>query len=219
MLVVVVVVVVPGIALAAAGFAALTFDDYLVARDVRHGGGTPGGVRRMVYVVGALLLIASLVVLATFSDRFPISAGIRVIAGIATAFFLLLMVYSLVFEVSSPSVYMGRTRAEGERSTGHEDVLVTTGTYALCRHPGVLWFAGTVGALSVVTASRDLATAAPALVLFDLLHAWYQDRVVMPIRYGSAFANYRRSVPMVIPRPRTIRAWSVQRQSGEGEQT
>jgi protein-S-isoprenylcysteine O-methyltransferase Ste14 len=63
-----------------------------------------------------------------------------------------LLVYSLFFEIPFQQTYV-------DARVGDE--LVKTGTYALVRHPGALWFALLPVSLSLVSRARLLLIAAP----------------------------------------------------------
>lgn len=86
---------------------------------------------------------------------------------------------------------------------GHTDELVTTGTYALTRHPGVLWIAIAVLASAVATRSRRLLWSAPVIVAGDVVHVAFQERVVLPQVFGEAYADYQHETPFVVPTPRS----------------
>lgn len=135
-------------------------------------------------VVGAHLLALAL------SRYVSVPWGVRLAgAPLAVGGFLLLL-QSLIFEL--PAAPAARAPDEPRR-------LVTTGTYALVRHPGVLWFALWLAGLTAVSGARDLWTAAPVWIAVDALYAWIEDRFTFPRMFGAAYEAYRRQVPPFLP--------------------
>ena len=102
---------------------------------------------------------------------------------------LCLLIYSLFIEISFVQTYPG---------AGTGDRLVTTGTYALCRHPGVLWFSLFVVSLFLVSRSREWLAAGPIWIGADWVYSWIQDRWIFP-RMFSGYADYQHRTPMFVP--------------------
>jgi protein-S-isoprenylcysteine O-methyltransferase Ste14 len=100
-----------------------------------------------------------------------------------------LLIYSLFIEIPFKQTYT---------MSGVGDRLVKTGTYALTRHPGVLWLGLFLLALLAVSRSRLLLIAAPLWFALDLLLVWVQDRFYFP-RMFPGYSQYRRETPMLIP--------------------
>lgn len=101
----------------------------------------------------------------------------------------LLLVYSLFLEIPFAATYARQ---------GVGDTLVRTGTYALVRHPGVLWFG--IWMLGCILASRSrLMLAAGAIwLLCDALYAWLQEVVLFP-RMFAGYRAYQDETPMFVP--------------------
>lgn len=121
---------------------------------------------------------------------------------------LSLLVYSLFLEIPFRRTYV---------ADGVGDRLVETGTYALVRHPGVLWLAFFLLALVLVSRSRLLLLATPVWLLMDVLYVWVQERFF----FGSMFPGYeqyKKETPMLIPTPASIaRCWQSVRGSRKEE--
>jgi len=121
---------------------------------------------------------------------------------------LSLLVYSLFLEIPFRRTYV---------ADGVGDRLVETGTYALVRHPGVLWLALFLLALVLVSRSRLLLLATPVWLLTDVLYVWVQERFF----FGSMFPGYeqyKKETPMLIPTPASIgRCWRSVRGSRKEE--
>ena len=102
---------------------------------------------------------------------------------------ILLLVYSLFLEIPFAKTYVGE---------GVGDQLITTGTYALVRHPGVLWLALFLLALVLVSGSRLLLIAAPAWIAADVLYVWLQEKLFLREVFPG-YEAYRQETPMLLP--------------------
>jgi protein-S-isoprenylcysteine O-methyltransferase Ste14 len=115
---------------------------------------------------------------------------------------LLLMIFSIFIEIP----WRART-VPGSDPTGSwptDAALVTSGTYALCRHPGVLWMILFLfGAVLAVGHSGMLVTALLWIGL-DVLLVGVQDRFIFPVRF-SRYRQYQQTTPFLIPTPSAVR--------------
>lgn len=100
-----------------------------------------------------------------------------------------LLAYSLVIEIPFQSTYL---------APGAPSRLITTGTYALTRHPGVLWLAVFLAGILLANRSLALLSAAPVWLGLDILYVWLQDRYFFPKQFPD-YGDYRRQTPMLIP--------------------
>ena len=85
------------------------------------------------FAVGCALLAAATGLLVWNCRAFFAFSGRALALGALAAVFLALMVYTLFFALPFSATYL-EENAPRKAYTG--------GMYALCRHPGVLWFAG-----------------------------------------------------------------------------
>ncbi len=112
------------------------------------------------------------------------SASVVAVAGI------LGMIYSIMIEIPFRKAWLAE---------GHSKDLVTGGTYALARHPGVLWAVIWIPALAVAARSRSLLLWWPVVWLGDVLHVWFQDRYTLPRVFGDEYREYQRTTPFLLP--------------------
>jgi protein-S-isoprenylcysteine O-methyltransferase Ste14 len=95
---------------------------------------------------------------------------------------------------------------EALAADGVADRLVKTGTYALVRHPGVLWLALFLSAAVLVSRSRLLLVATPVWLFMDVLYVWVQERLFLE-RMFPGYEQYEET-PMLVPTPTSIvRRW------------
>jgi len=86
---------------------------------------------------------------------------------------------------------------------GEKRAACTTGVYALCRHPGVLWFAGLY---LCVWLGFGLPLWEAALYSgLNVLLVLFEDRCVFPARL-EGYERYQRTTPCLIPNAASIRA-------------
>jgi protein-S-isoprenylcysteine O-methyltransferase Ste14 len=105
-----------------------------------------------------------------------------------------LLVYSLFLEIPFRQTYA---------ADGVGDRLVKTGTYALVRHPGVLWLALFLASLILVSRSRLLLLAAPVWLFMDVLYVWIQERFYFTKMFPG-YEQYNKETPMLIPTRESI---------------
>ncbi len=92
---------------------------------------------RVCFPLGVLLLTAG-TAWEIWQGTPPLHGWLRGAAVLLAVFFFGLLVYTLFFALPVEASYA---------RPGEERGACTTGVYALCRHPGVLWFAGLYGCL------------------------------------------------------------------------
>ena len=127
--------------------------------------------------------------------RTPLVSGwLRGLCVLLAAAFLVLLIYTLFFALPAEASY-GRP---GERRPA-----CTTGVYALCRHPGVLWFARLYVCLWAAF-GLPLWEAA-SLSGWNVLLVWFEDRCVFPAVL-EGYGDYQRTTPCLLPNRRSIRA-------------
>ena len=142
-----------------------------------------------------VLMSYSLIMVAMWPDRFQIPPPISWIAWFFFAAFSLLFIYSVFMEVR-----LNQLRTD--MAKGPE--LVRTGTYALTRHPGVIWATLALVSLILATRSQLLLIAAPIWLLVDIIWVLIEDRFYFPQMFLN-YNKYKQEVPMLIPTPSSIR--------------
>jgi protein-S-isoprenylcysteine O-methyltransferase Ste14 len=141
------------------------------------------------------LYLGSGVALLADPWRFRPPPGLRLAAAVCAALFLLLLVQSLVVETGG---LLARGPA-GPRA------VVTTGTYALVRHPGVLWYLFFHLLLGAATGSVFFLLAAPLWAGLNIAVAAVQDTVVFPRVFGEPYRDYQQEVPFLLPSGASVR--------------
>lgn len=126
--------------------------------------------------------------------RFSLPAPFSWIGLVLLPISLLLLCYSFFIEIPFTKTYA---------RTGSGDQLVTTGSYALVRHPGVIWYFIFLLSMFLVTGSITLLVAAPIWLLLDIVYVVVQERFFFDTMFPG-YRDYRRQTPMLLPTRKSI---------------
>ena len=118
---------------------------------------------------------------------------ISVIWCVAAGAFLLLLLYSLFGSFSVKDAYV-------EQPGGRR--VCDRGLYAMCRHPGVLFFAGLY--ICLCFAVRFPAAHTLTYITLDLLLAVLEDIAIFPKVLGG-YDEYKTGVPFIITTTESLR--------------
>ena len=110
------------------------------------------------------------------------------------AILFLLLIYTLFFALPVKEAYA---------SHGEKRSVCTTGVYALCRHPGVLWFTGLYVCLWIAAGIPFGLTLLLSVSNIGLV--WFEDRYVFP-GVLEGYQDYQKKTPFLIPTGQSIRA-------------
>lgn len=155
------------------------------------------GLKPLTTISGNGLIIFSIIMLCLSPDKLSLPLWSTWLGWVLLPVSVFMLVYSLYINLP-----LGKTFF----AAGVGQKLVTSGLYALVRHP---WLHGLVLlllALILVSGSRLTLIAAPIWVALDIGLVIIQDRFF----FGKMFAgydNYRRRTPMLIPNRRSINAF------------
>ncbi len=148
----------------------------------------------IVWASGSGLLIYSLVMICLAPDKLILPVWLTWLGWGLLSLSLPLLIHSLFVGLPFRKTYL---------TTGIGDRLITTGVYALTRHPGVIWFTILMLALIPVSGSRLLLIAAPVFIALDILLVTIQDRFIFG-RMFDGYESYRRRTPMLLPNWRSL---------------
>ena len=120
-----------------------------------------------------------------------IPPGIKTAALIAGVISVVLLVYTLFFAIPFRDTYLDIDGA-GKRT------VCRTGMYALCRHPGVLWFTVAGMCMCIVFTTRDMLIFIGTVCVLNVLYIMLQDKWTF-IHTFSDYEDYRKETPFLIP--------------------
>ncbi len=159
-------------------------------------------------LTAAALLIYSTIMICYSPTKFDMPIFLRIIGGVLLVIFLFLLIYSLFIELSFSRTYVKQGISGG---------LVTTGTYALVRHPGVIWLAVVFLALALLYPSITLFIAIAVWWFVDIIYVTIQDKYLFPKMFPG-YQEYKKQTPFLVPTKhsffaclKTLRPPSMQR--------
>ena len=128
-------------------------------------------------------------------DRFYLPLTVRIAAGFVAAIALCLLIYSLIFALPFTETYV---------NSKEKNSVVDTGMYALCRHPGVIWFFFFYLFLWLASGVKLMLWAGLIWTFMDVLHVYIQDRWLFP-KSLKGYELYRGTTPFLLPTVSSIK--------------
>lgn len=148
------------------------------------------------FALGVTFLAFSTIgILLGHYESFKISIYFRLLCGWLSVISMFLMLYSLFFALPFSNTYM---KVEKTNS------IVDTGMYALCRHPGVIWFFFFYLFLSISSGIKMMMLAGLIWTVMDVIHVYVQDRWLFP-KVIIGYGQYKRKVPFLLPNVGSIK--------------
>jgi hypothetical protein len=151
----------------------------------------------LMFGIGGLLLTAS-------AAGILWSGGFSVASPFALGAFFYLLAF-LFFFLTAFSLFgalpFKKTYADTNET---KSALTDTGMYALCRHPGVLWFFLGFLFLSFASGKALLYLACILWTFLDILHVFTQDVFFFPATI-EGYGAYQKTTPFLIPNRKSLR--------------
>jgi protein-S-isoprenylcysteine O-methyltransferase Ste14 len=152
------------------------------------------GLKPAAWAVGWALWTCSVISISVWSPKITLPFWSIITGWVVLAIALSLMIVSLFVSIPFRKTYV---------ATGVSDKLVTSGMYALVRHPWTTWYALLMLSLVPVTRAHDMLIATPLFSLLGIIAAIIQDRFIYS-RLFTSYDVYRRQTPMLIPNRKSI---------------
>ena len=152
-------------------------------------------ITKAFFSIGSVLLVAATASLLWRMD--PINRnwnGNMFFFLILAILFLGLLIYTLFFALPFEETYV---KQDAHRTYDKK-------MYALCRHPGVLWFAGFYFCLWLALGSKSLLVKAGWFSFLNFCYIVLQDFYTFP-KVFSDYADYRKRVPFLIPNGKSLK--------------
>jgi len=145
--------------------------------------------------LGILSIVSGSILIAQRDAMFYLPTSLRVFFGTMTILFLLLLIYSVVIEV-------------GKNTYQYHQVpkLITNGTYALSRHPGVLWLFCFYVGLGLTLTHIGLLLAAGLFTIVNIVYVYVQEKVIF-IHIFENYQTYQTHTPFILPNYGSIQAF------------
>lgn len=132
---------------------------------------------------GTFLIFISSIVILTLGYNYELGMSYRLIGLVLGVTFLLLTIYSIVIEVSK---------------NNDEKKLITTGTYALSRHPGVIWLFLYYFFGSFFFADYMILIAGVCFTIVNVLYVYLQEKLIFKHIFDN-YDEYIKTTPMILP--------------------
>ena len=154
------------------------------------------------FFAGTLLLIAATAgIIVTSWNLLRINIFRIISFGILALFFFILLIYTLFFAIPFRKTYV---QASGPIE------LCKSGVYALCRHPGVLWFIGFYTFLGLALWVPLLFVAAAIFSILNILYVLFQDRWTF-VKSFEQYQEYKSDTPFLIPNRNSLKRCLIKR--------
>ena len=144
-----------------------------------------------VFFTGGFLCIITATVMTSLDGNSGINAAtISFWVGLLLfIIFLLLLIYTLFFSIPFTTSYIEQFQ---------ERKVYSKKMYALCRHPGVLWFIGVYGSLVLIFQTQSMIILALVLSLLNIIYIIIQDVWSFPKLFVD-YKKYKKYVPFLVP--------------------
>lgn len=119
------------------------------------------------------------------------------IFGACGLVFLGLLIYTLFFALPFDETYLKKSK---------ERVAYTEGVYSLCRHPGVLWFAGAFLCFWGMSGDLNRGIYFISMIFWNYLYIILQDFWIFPATFTN-YEEYKKNTPFLLPNRRSINAF------------
>ena len=136
-----------------------------------------------------LLAYSTIGILLGHYKRTIVNLPLQIIAGFFAVIALILLLYSLFFALPFNATYV---------DAEDNNTVVDTGMYALCRHPGVIWFFFLYLFLWLSSGIKIMMWAGLVWTLMDVFHVYLQDNWFFPLSLKD-YELYKTGTPFLIP--------------------
>lgn len=142
-----------------------------------------------------LIMVATIGIAITSRDLFEIDAFRIWIFGAIALLFFYLLIYTLFFALPFKKTYVEEKKPPK---------VCNSGVYALCRHPGVLWFMGFYFFFGLALNIPLLLTAAIIFSFLNILYIIFQDRWTF-VKIFEDYDKYKIDTPFLVPNIKSIK--------------
>jgi protein-S-isoprenylcysteine O-methyltransferase Ste14 len=162
----------------------------------------------VIFLFSAVALIVGTEGVLSVPAELEFASWLQVLAWIGLVVFLPLLIFSTIIEIP--------LRLKSQPSSPDDNrPLVDTGTYALTRHPGVLWFGGAAVCTILIHPSGLTLCAGITWTILDVLLVWVEDVYFFPKTFPG-YIQYQETTPFLIPTRSSLnRCLSTFRSIGE----
>lgn len=156
----------------------------------------PESIARYLFRIGTILVVISFILEVYFNIELIQTGTVFFYLYLGLLFLcLLFLIYTLFFCFDLNETYFAISQMR---------MAYTKGMYALCRHPGVLWFAGMFLSLYGLIGTRETLQYTCCMILYNVIYIILQDIFIFPNTFSN-YASYKRETPFLIPNRKSIK--------------
>lgn len=152
-------------------------------------------LKRLFGISGLGLFLYSAIQVLLNADYIIHNNAVRIPSGIFFFVFFGLLIYSLFLEIPFAKTY---------KEKDPNKTLIDFGTYALCRHPGVLWLFLMFLFLFLLTGARLVLIAGIVWSIIDIFYVYLQEKYIFKKQFIN-YQLYQKTTPMLIPTKGSIK--------------
>lgn len=147
-------------------------------------------LKQIIEVVSSFVTVYSLVMLCLDPEKIPLASWLSYLGWIGLTISLFLLFWSLFWEIPFQKTYV---------ATQASRTLIDTGTFALTRHPEVLWCTSLLCSLFLISGGKLLLVAAPIWIILVIVRVSVMEKVYLEQVFGEAYRRYQEQTPMIVP--------------------
>lgn len=148
------------------------------------------GILNYLFPLGIGLLFASaLGIMLSNTGIYEVSLIRKLVFGTLSLVSLAILLSTLFLWLPFVNTYM---------RTNRQDEVIDTGMFALCRHPGVIWFFFLFLFLWLASDNIMMLWATIIWTVTNVLYVYIQDRWLFPKTF-KGYETYKTKVPFLIP--------------------
>lgn len=150
------------------------------------------------FAIGSICVVSSTawVIWESLSEK-SVHPAACTIFGAGSFVFLVLLIYTLFFALPFDDTYLKESK---------ERLAYTEGIYSLCRHPGVLWFAGAYLCFWGMSGDLSRGIYFISMIFWNYLYIIIQDFWIFPVTFTN-YREYKDNTPFLLPNRRSINAY------------
>lgn len=149
------------------------------------------------FPIGCVTLAAATLLLFAFKPAdLTVSASFHLLAGILAVFNFILLIVSLIVVWRRPELQ--------KSIASNKKIPFDRGLYAMCRHPGVLFFIFFYAFLALALERSTLLMAGGWFSVLNLVYSLWQDHFILP-KLLINYDGYHSRTPFLIPTADSMR--------------
>lgn len=152
----------------------------------------------LLFLFGCIVLFFSTIVIVSWEEifhRFLVSPLAMMILGLLAVLSLIVLIYTLFFALPFKMTYT--------ENSAKKHILIDTGVYSLCRHPGVLFFSLFYFFFMFIAQSTAMYFAFFIFTILDILYVVWQDIYLFP-KTITDYDLYKKATPFLIPNKKSF---------------